>query len=199
MKWVNEKRRFPVRFSARVTYMMLFVHFFHLSISLRARHKTALPCFSKRYFPLFSPIMPQTLLSLRRNLCKLIKLKCWWWKFFSYLMFPFALHFESCVCSIVVEDKSKQRLDVLSIWKKSCSKRNRESRKCGIKHTVVHMPALVAPSSAPSLFGICSGCGNLMRVSIMINCQCMEMEIFGSGMKNHHMTKAGSWNPKPLV
>lgn len=30
---------FSVQFSARVTYMMLFVHFFHLSISFHARHK----------------------------------------------------------------------------------------------------------------------------------------------------------------
>lgn len=33
------KTFFPVQFSARVTYMMLFVHFFHLSISFHARHK----------------------------------------------------------------------------------------------------------------------------------------------------------------
>lgn len=68
----------------RITYLMLFVHFIHLSISLHVRHENRIFMFPSETSAVFFPLPFRVRLAL--NLCKLIKLKCWWWK-----CSPFAL------------------------------------------------------------------------------------------------------------
>lgn len=141
---------------------MLFVHFIHLSISFHASHKTAFSCFTEALKCLLAPQHAAVTLFASPNLCKLIKLKCWWWKF----SFSFSRPTWERVLRRKTPNWGKHiRMGMLSIRMSGPEEGNRWDWGPGSMDIHTHLHALSA-HFIPKFFG--RG-GTLMWMSNMIN------------------------------